>query len=207
MGRELVCRGRLGHVEACKVRMCGQKIVAQGALDQARERTAVLGGACLGGVDQPVIEVEGGCHTEIRIIVARVLSIRPITAGACVPCRRLPTRRRCCREPRIPRAIATVLSTRPRSSSNTGDTGSAWCCFRFPMSVTFTSPLDVRRSSSRCTAPEPVSSVSSVQAWPEWPTPRFGSGANGCAVAASVRVSRGSGSADCWNASRFPGRA
>ena len=29
---------------------------------------------------------------------------------------------------------------------------------------------------------------------------------NGCAVAASARVSRGSGSTDCWNASRFPGR-
>ena len=27
-----------------------------------------------------------------------------------------------------------------------------------------------------------------------------------CAVAASVRVSRGSGSTDCWNASRFPAR-
>ena len=33
-----------------------------------------------------------------------------------------------------------------------------------------------------------------------------GSGANGCAVAASARVSRGSGSTDCWNASRFPAR-
>ena len=36
--------------------------------------------------------------------------------------------------------------------------------------------------------------------------PRFGSGSNGCAGAVSVRVSRGSGSADCWNASPFPGR-
>ena len=39
-----------------------------------------------------------------------------------------------------------------------------------------------------------------------WRRTRNGSGVSGCAVAASVRVSRGSGSADSWNASRFPGR-
>lgn len=43
-------------------------------------------------------------------------------------------------------------------------------------------------------------------AWRAYAPPRFGSGSSGCAVAVSVRVSRGSGSADCWNASPFPGR-
>ena len=65
---------QLGAKVAHRAARAGLKVVTQGAFDQSRQRLPLFGGTYLGGAEQPVVEVERGFHTEISIIVARILS-------------------------------------------------------------------------------------------------------------------------------------